>query len=72
VGVKALEIEGYKWWYLGRSIARNGVGIVIKKELADQVVEVMCKGDRIMLVKLVGCKYPQCDICLCTTNRVGG
>ena len=53
VGAKACEIDGYKLWYLGRMRSRNGVGILVGKKLADGVVEVKCKSDRIMSIKLV-------------------
>jgi len=53
VGAKAREIDGYKLWYLGGSRARNGVGILVQKELIDRVVEVRRKSDRIMCIKLM-------------------
>lgn len=54
-GLSAREIDGYKLWYSGLSRGRNGVGILVEKEkeLADQVVEVSHKSDRIMAIKLV-------------------
>ena len=33
--------------------ARNGARILVDKELTDQVVEVRCKSDRVMSIKLV-------------------
>jgi len=53
VGAKAREIDGYKLWYSESSRARNGVGILIERELVDRVVEVRRKSDRIMAIKLV-------------------
>jgi hypothetical protein len=55
VGEKAKEIEktGFKLWYSGKDKARNGVGIVVSKDLKDNVVEVQRFGDRIIRVKLV-------------------
>jgi len=53
VGAKAKEINGYKLWYSGIKRAINGVGILIKKDLVEQVVEVRYKSDRIMSIKLV-------------------
>jgi len=53
VGAKAKGINGYKLWYSGFKRATNGVGILIKKDLAEQVVEVKRKSDHIMYVKLV-------------------
>jgi len=38
---------------LGLSKARNGVGILVDKELVDFVIEVRCKSDRIMAIKVV-------------------
>jgi len=53
VGAKACEIDGDKLWYSGGSRGRNGVGILVEKELIDRVVEVKRKSDRIMSIKLV-------------------
>ena len=53
VGEKAKEIDGYKLWYLGLNRAKNGVGILIGRDLVEQVVDVRCKSDRIMSIKLV-------------------
>jgi len=55
VGSKAKELEntGYKIYYTGLDRRRNGVGIVVDKDLKDDVVTVSRKGDRIILVKLV-------------------
>lgn len=48
---RALEIDGHKLWYFGSTIARNRVGILVKKELVDQVVEVRHESDCIKLIK---------------------
>ena len=48
-----MKIDGSKLWYSGGTIARNGVGILVEKELTDRVVEVRCKIDCIMSIKLV-------------------
>jgi len=53
VGAKAREIDGYKLWYSGGSRARNGVGILVEKEMMDRVVEVNRRSDCIMSIKLV-------------------
>ena len=55
VGEKARIIEswGYKLWYTGRDRNRNGVGVIINKQLLENVVEVRKKGDTILLVKLI-------------------
>ena len=53
-GNKAKELaEGYKLFYSGADVrARNGVGIVVDRELKGEVCEVYRKSDRIMSVKL--------------------
>ena len=55
VGHKAKEIErtGYKLWYTGINRSRNGVGIVVNKDLKEDVVNVKRYGDRIIAIKLV-------------------
>ena len=55
VGSKAKELEnsGYKIYYTGLDRRRNGVGIVLDKDLKDDVVIVSRKGDKIILVKLI-------------------
>ena len=54
-GEKARVIEdtGYKLFYSGKDRHRNGVGIIVAKDLVDNIVSVVRKGDRIMLVKMV-------------------
>ena len=53
VGAKTKEIDGYKLWYSGLKRAKNGVGILIRKNLVEQVVKVRCESNRIMSVKVV-------------------
>ena len=55
VGKKARIIEPwvYKLWYTGRDRNRNGVGMIINKQLFEDVMEVRRKGDKILLVKLI-------------------
>ena len=55
VGQKAKEVEntGFKLWYTGEVRNKNGVGILIDKNLQNNVVDVRRRGDRIILVKLV-------------------
>jgi len=53
VGAKVRELDGYKLWYSGSSKARNGVGILVDKELIDFVVEVRRTSDQIMAIKVV-------------------
>ena len=54
-GQKAKEIEGtgFKLWYTVVTTNKNGVGILIDKNLRNGVVDVKRLGDRIILVKLV-------------------
>jgi hypothetical protein len=40
-------------WYSGTVVNKNGVGILIDKNLKDGAVDVKRQGDRIILVKLV-------------------
>ena len=61
LGAKAREVDGFKLWYSGSNKARNGVGILVDKELIDFVVEVRRKSDRIMAIKVVmGSEVLQC------------
>ncbi|XP_059298195.1 uncharacterized protein LOC132050872 [Lycium ferocissimum] len=53
VGPKAKEVDGYKLWFSGKSKYRNGVGILVDRELRDQVVEVRRVTDRMMSIKVV-------------------
>jgi len=58
VGAKAREVDGYKLWYSRSFKTRNGVGILVEKDLVDFVVEVRRKSDRIMAIKvLVGLEF---------------
>jgi exonuclease III len=51
-GEKAKEVEdtGFKLWYTGN---KNGVGIVLDKNLKNGVVDIKRQGDMIILVKLL-------------------
>ncbi|KAF3670554.1 hypothetical protein FXO37_08496 [Capsicum annuum] len=53
VGSKARDVDGYKLWYSGSERRRNGVDILVDKELRGQVVEVKKISDRLMTIKLV-------------------
>lgn len=53
MGAKAGEIDRYKLWHNGRTRFRNGVSILVKKELVDQVVKLRRKSNYILLIKLV-------------------
>jgi len=53
VSTKAKEIDGYKPWYSEFNKVKNGIVILIEKELVQQVVEVKYKSDRIISVKFM-------------------
>ena len=44
--------EGYKIWYCSSDSKRNGVGIIMKKDLVDRMVEVWRSSDRMIGLKL--------------------
>nr|GEW69580.1 hypothetical protein [Tanacetum cinerariifolium] len=52
-GSRAREGNGYKLWYSGSSIARNGVGIILTRRLKDNVFRVTRSSDRIMAIYVV-------------------
>lgn len=52
-GAQSREANGYKLWYSGLVNSKNGVGILLSKELKDNVVEVKRCNDRIMSVRVV-------------------
>ena len=53
-GNKARKIrEGYKLYYSGASMSRNGVGIILHSEWQDKILEVKRKSYRVMSLKLV-------------------
>ena len=43
---------GYKMWYCGSGNKKNGVGIILKKEHVDRVVEIWRVTDRIICLKM--------------------
>ena len=43
---------GYKTWYCGSGNKKNGVGIILKKEQVDMVVELWRVTDRIICLKM--------------------
>nr|XP_016469019.1 PREDICTED: craniofacial development protein 2-like [Nicotiana tabacum] len=53
VGSKARDADGYKLWYFGVMKSKNGVGILVDRELKEFVVEVRQVNDRLMTIKLV-------------------
>lgn len=53
MGTKARSVDGFKLWHSSSSRNRNGVGILVDKELREQVVEVRSVNDRMMVIKVV-------------------
>ena len=43
---------GYKMWYCGSANKKNDVGIILKKEHVDRVVEIWRVADRIICLKM--------------------
>ncbi|XP_047263693.1 craniofacial development protein 2-like [Capsicum annuum] len=52
-GTKERDSDGYKLWYTGSMRHRNGVGILVDKDLREQVVEVKRVSERLISIKLV-------------------
>ncbi|XP_019248375.1 PREDICTED: craniofacial development protein 2-like [Nicotiana attenuata] len=52
-GSKARNADGYKLWYSGVVRGKNGVGILVDRDLRESVVEVRRVNDRLMFIKLV-------------------
>jgi hypothetical protein len=48
-----MEDTGFKLWYTGTTANKNGVDIVLDKNLKDGVVDIKRQGDMIILVKLL-------------------
>ncbi|XP_075076582.1 uncharacterized protein LOC142163219 [Nicotiana tabacum] len=53
VGSKAKDADEYKLWYSGVMKGKNGIGILMDKDLRESVVEVMRVNDRLISIKLV-------------------
>ena len=53
-GIQFLGVFGrrYKLWWSGNSSGIEGVGILVKKELCEKVVDVWRKINRVMVVEL--------------------
>lgn len=45
--------DKYKFWYCGGPAGENGVGIFVKFDLVESVIEVVRFGDRLMKIKIV-------------------
>ena len=53
-GDKAKELaHGYKLFYAGKNNTRNGVDIVVDKDLKEKIVRVKRLSDRIITIKVV-------------------
>jgi len=52
-GKKVKDIDSFKLWYRGEANNKNGVGIIVDKDLKEEVVDVKRIGDRIIAIKLV-------------------
>nr|XP_009757656.1 PREDICTED: craniofacial development protein 2-like [Nicotiana sylvestris] len=52
-GSKVSNADGYKLWYFGVVSGKNGVGILVDRDLRESMVEVRRVNDRIMFIKLV-------------------
>nr|XP_009620308.1 craniofacial development protein 2-like [Nicotiana tomentosiformis] len=53
VADKSRDVGSFKLWYSGRMEDRNGVGILVDKDLRELMVEVRRVNDRLMTIKLV-------------------
>ncbi|XP_019235201.1 PREDICTED: craniofacial development protein 2-like [Nicotiana attenuata] len=53
IGSKVRNANGYKLWYFVGVKGKNGVGILVDRELRELVVEVRHVSDRLMTIKLV-------------------
>ncbi|XP_019228639.1 PREDICTED: uncharacterized protein LOC109209768 [Nicotiana attenuata] len=53
VGSSARDAHEYKLWNSGTQKGKNGVGILVDRELRESVVEVRRANDRLMIIKLV-------------------
>ncbi|XP_019228748.1 PREDICTED: craniofacial development protein 2-like [Nicotiana attenuata] len=52
-GTRSRDIDGFKLWYSGSAGDKNGVGILVDRDLRELVVEVRRVNDRLMSIKLV-------------------
>ncbi|XP_048483178.1 craniofacial development protein 2-like [Plutella xylostella] len=53
-GTKARELsDGYKFFYCGKDGKRNGVGIVLDKDLKNNIIEINRVSDRIIYIRIL-------------------
>ncbi|KAL4182996.1 hypothetical protein AMTRI_Chr11g152990 [Amborella trichopoda] len=50
---KAKEIDRYKLWHTRTDNNKNGIGIIVDKNLKDEVVNIKRISDKLLLIKLV-------------------
>ncbi|XP_059295582.1 uncharacterized protein LOC132048918 [Lycium ferocissimum] len=53
VGDRARDVDGFKLWFSGGPKGKNGVGILVDRELRDLEVGVRRVSDRLMTIKIV-------------------
>ncbi|XP_019259270.1 PREDICTED: uncharacterized protein LOC109237417 [Nicotiana attenuata] len=53
IGTRAKDADGFKPWHSGSMKGRNGVGILVDRDLRELVVEVTQVNDWLMAIKLV-------------------
>nr|XP_016470757.1 PREDICTED: craniofacial development protein 2-like [Nicotiana tabacum] len=52
-GIRARDADGFKLWYSGSARGKNGVGILVDRDLRELVVKVRRINNRFMSIKLV-------------------
>ena len=50
---KAKDIDGFKLWYTREANNKNGIRIIVDKDLKEEVIDVKRICDRIIVIKLV-------------------
>ncbi|XP_019265667.1 PREDICTED: uncharacterized protein LOC109243208 [Nicotiana attenuata] len=53
IGSRAKDAGGYILWYSGVQKGKNGVGILVDRELGESVFEIRRVNNRLMIIKLV-------------------
>ncbi|XP_019229266.1 PREDICTED: craniofacial development protein 2-like [Nicotiana attenuata] len=52
-GIWARDVDGFKLWYSGSAGGKDGVGILVDRDLRELVIEVRRANDRLMSIKPV-------------------
>nr|XP_009622306.1 craniofacial development protein 2-like [Nicotiana tomentosiformis] len=47
------DANGFKLWYSGGAVGKNGIGILVDRDLREMVVDVRRVNDKLMTIKLV-------------------